>query len=104
MTNDHLYEVIEMEETKLTQDNKEGLMDIYEALYTTRSMRRLKPDAIPYDVQARILDAAIRAPHIGEEWRFILVDDAQIKAQLAPLYVQAFERLAGAPIEALADM
>jgi hypothetical protein len=29
-------------------------MDIYEALYTTRAMRRLKPDPIPYDVQARI--------------------------------------------------
>ena len=41
-------------------------MDIYEVLYTTRAMRRLKPDPIPYDVQARILDAAIRAPHIGE--------------------------------------
>ena len=38
-------------------------MDIYEALYTTRSMRRLKPDPIPYEVQARILDAAIRAPN-----------------------------------------
>ena len=37
-------------------------MDIYEALYTTRSMRRLKPDPIPEDVQARILDAAIRSP------------------------------------------
>ncbi len=37
-------------------------MDIYEALYTARAMRRLKPDPIPYDVQARILDAAIRAP------------------------------------------
>jgi nitroreductase len=78
-------------------------MDIYEALYTTRSMRRLKPDPIPYDVQARILDAAIRAPHIGEGWRFILVDDPQIKSQLAPLYRQAFERLIGAPLEVLAD-
>ena len=40
-------------------------MDIYEAIYTTRfAMRRLKPDPIPYDVQARILDAAIHAtPH-----------------------------------------
>ena len=37
-------------------------MDIYEVLYTTRAMRRLKPDPIPYDAQARILDAAIRAP------------------------------------------
>jgi nitroreductase len=70
-------------------------MDIYEALYTTRAMRRLKPDPIPYDVQARILDAAIRAPHIGEAWRFILVDDPEIKSQLAPLYRQGFERMIG---------
>lgn len=70
-------------------------MDIYEALYTTRAMRRLKPDPIPYDVQARILDAAIRAPHIGEAWRFVLVDDPEIKAQLAPLYLQGMKRLMG---------
>lgn len=68
-------------------------MDIYEALYTTRAMRRMKPDPIPLDVQARILDAAIRAPNIGEEWRFILVDDDDVKAQLAPLYLKAFEQL-----------
>jgi nitroreductase len=41
-------------------------MEIYEALYTTRTMRRLKPDPIPYEVQMRILDAAIHAPHVGE--------------------------------------
>jgi nitroreductase len=75
-------------------------MDIYEALYTTRAMRRLKPEPIPLDVQARILDAAIHAPTIGEGWRFILVDDAAIKAQLAPLYRQGFERLVG---QALGD-
>jgi nitroreductase len=77
-------------------------MEIHEALYTTRAMRRLKPDPIPYDVQARILDAAIRAPHIGEGWRFILVDDPDIKAKLAPLYRQAMDRLAGAPLAVLA--
>ena len=27
-------------------------MDIYEALYTTRTMRRLRPDRIPLDTQA----------------------------------------------------
>jgi len=80
-------------------------MDIYEALYTTRAMRRLKPDPIPYDAQARILDAAIRAPTIGEEWRFILIDDPEIKSQLAPLYRQGFERLVGGQIgDALADL
>ena len=79
-------------------------MDIYEAIYTTRAMRRLKPDPIPYDVQARILDAAIRAPHIGEGWRFILVDDPEIKSKLAPLYRQGMERMVGAPIESLVEM
>lgn len=70
-------------------------MDIYEALYTTRAMRRLKPDPIPYAVQARILDAAIRAPHIGQQWRFLLVDDPELKAQLAQLYRQGAESMIG---------
>ena len=75
-------------------------MDLYEALYTTRSMRRLKPDPIPYEAQARILDAAIHAPTIGEEWRFLLVDDPALKAQLAPLYRQGFERMVGGALGA----
>lgn len=74
-------------------------MDLYEALYTTRAMRRLTPDPIPDEAQARILDAAIRAPHIEQGWRFLLVDDAQIKAPLAPLSLQACERQVGAPLE-----
>ena len=63
-------------------------MDVYEALYTTRAMRRLRPDPIPYDVQARILDAAIRAPSPGnsQPWRFLLVDDPAVKQRLATLY------------------
>jgi nitroreductase len=80
-------------------------LDIHEALYTTRAMRRLRPDPIPYEAQARILDAAVRAPNVGEDWRFVLVDDPGIKARLAPLYEQAFVRLLrqfGAEPEALA--
>lgn len=68
-------------------------MDLREALYTTRAMRRMKPDPIPRDVQARILDAAIRAPTIGEEWRFLLVDDPVVKDRLAPLYERAWGQL-----------
>ena len=64
-------------------------MDLNEALYTTRAMRRVKPDPIPLDVQARILDAAVRAPSGGnmQGWKFLLVDDPAIKAQLGPLYL-----------------
>jgi nitroreductase len=63
-------------------------MDVYEALYTTRAMRRVKPDPIPEDVQKKILDAAVRAPSGGDTqgWRFLLVDDPKVRAQLAPLY------------------
>src|SRR5215831_4396399 len=63
-------------------------MDVYEALYTTRAMRRVRTDPIPQDVQARILDAAIRAPSGGntQNWRFLVVDDAGVKAKLGPIY------------------
>jgi nitroreductase len=63
-------------------------MDVYEALYTTRAMRRVKLDPIPADVQQRILDAAIRAPSGGnaQSWRFMLVDDPALKAELGPVY------------------
>jgi nitroreductase len=51
-------------------------VDVYEALYTTRMMRRMRPDEIPPEVQARILDAAIRAPNGGnaQRWHFLVVD------------------------------
>jgi nitroreductase len=63
-------------------------MDVYEALYTTRAMRRVRTDPIPQDVQARILDAAIRAPSGGntQNWRFLVVDDPDLKAKLGPIY------------------
>lgn len=63
-------------------------MDLREALYTTRAMRRVRPDPIPDDVKARILDAAIRAPSGGntQPWRFVLVDAPEVKDRLGPLY------------------
>lgn len=70
-------------------------MDLHEALYTTRAMRRVRPDAIPPEVQARILDAAIRAPSGGnaQNWRFLVVYDADTKARLGPLYRDALGQL-----------
>jgi len=70
-------------------------MDVFEALYTTRAMRRVKPDPIPEDVQKSILDAAIRAPSGGnsQNWRFLLIDDPAIKARLGPLYRECMTTL-----------
>ena len=70
-------------------------MDVYEALYTTRAMRRVKSDPIPEDAQARILDAAIRAPTGGnaQGWRFMLIDDPKVIGELGPLYRMCIERM-----------
>ncbi len=70
-------------------------MDVFEALYTTRAMRRVRPDPIPLDIQAQILDAAVRAPSGGntQNWRFLLVDDREVIGRLAPLYQEAIRQL-----------
>jgi nitroreductase len=66
-------------------------MDIHEALYTTRMMRRLWPDRIPLDTQARILDAAVRAPNGGntQRWHFVAVDDPELIRKFAQMFRQA---------------
>jgi nitroreductase len=66
-------------------------MDVHEALYTTRMMRRLQADPIPLETQARILDAAIRAPNGGntQRWHFLAVDDPATKTELATIYRSA---------------
>jgi nitroreductase len=47
------------------------------------------------DVQARILDAAIRAPTGGnaQEWRFVLVDDPEVRGRLGPIYRDCIDLL-----------
>lgn len=66
-------------------------MDVYEALYTTRMMRRLRPDPIPLDTQARILDAAVRAPNGAntQRWHFVAVDDPALIREFGQLFRRA---------------
>ncbi len=70
-------------------------MELFDALYSTRAMRRVRPEPIPLDVQARILDAAIRAPSGGntQAWRFVLVDSPELKAEFGPLYRDSISKL-----------
>ncbi|MGD0394679.1 MAG: nitroreductase family protein [Acidimicrobiales bacterium] len=70
-------------------------MDVEEALYTTRAMRRVRPDAVPLDVQEKILDAAIRAPTGGnaQNWRFLLVDDVGVISRIGPLFRDSVDQL-----------
>lgn len=70
-------------------------MDLFEALYTTRAMRRVSPDPVPDEVIAAMLDAAVRAPSGGnsQNWRFVVVTDSDVRAELGPLYRRAWDQL-----------
>ena len=54
-------------------------MDIFEAMYTQRAMRRLKPDPVSSDLLWRVLDAAVHAPDGGDlqPWNFLVLRDPE---------------------------
>ncbi|MBI3246202.1 MAG: nitroreductase family protein [Deltaproteobacteria bacterium] len=62
-----------------------GLFDI---MYSTRSMRKLKTDPVPDAVLHQILEAATRAPSgtNTQHWRFLVVKDPAVKKQVQALY------------------
>ncbi len=64
---------------------------LFEAMYTARSLRHLKPDPVPEALITKVIDAAIRASSGGntQHWSFIVVRDAEVKRQLAALYRRA---------------
>lgn len=70
-------------------------MELYEALYTTRAMRRVKPDPIPEDVVVAMMDAAVRAPSGGntQNWRWLTVTDRDTIRNLGELYRPAWDHL-----------
>ncbi len=70
-------------------------MDLTQALYTTRAMRRVTEEPIPDLVLARILDAAVRAPSGGnsQNWRMMVVSDPGLRSELGPLYRDAYHDL-----------
>ena len=63
-------------------------MDLFEAMYTARAIRRFKPDPVPDEVITKVLDAAIRAPSGSNEqsWEFIVVKDAEQRKKIGAVY------------------
>jgi nitroreductase len=66
-------------------------IELFDAMYSARALRRLKPDPVPDEVITRILDAAIRAPSAGnaQHWAFIVVRDTQFRLALGAIYRKA---------------
>lgn len=64
---------------------------LFEAMYSARALRRLKPDPVPEAIITKILDAAIRAPSAGnsQHWVFIVVRDPELRRGLGRIYQKA---------------
>jgi nitroreductase len=67
--------------------------DLFEAIYTTRSMRRLKPDPVPHELIMRVIEAATLGPSGSnrQPWIFIVVTDPATKQFVAQRYKRAWE-------------
>lgn len=73
-------------------DHQRLSMPVGEALFTQRSIRRLKPDPIPTEDLHLILEAAVRAPNGGnaQPTRFLVVTDPDKIREFGALYKEAW--------------
>jgi nitroreductase len=77
---------------------------LYEAMRTTRAVRRLRPDPIPDQVLRRVLEAATWGPSGGnrQAWRIIVVRAPALKQDLGRRYQLAWTEYSGGNRAALA--
>jgi nitroreductase len=68
--------------------------ELFDIMFSTRSMRRLKTDPVSDDIIYQILDAGIRAASGGntQHWRFLVVKDAEVKRKVQHIYQKGWEQ------------
>ena len=68
--------------------------DLFEIMENCRAMRRLKPDPVPDELIAKILQAGSWAPSGGntQTWRFLVVKDRKIKEAVHGLVQEGLRR------------
>ena len=61
---------------------------LFHTIYTTRALRRFKPDPVPDDLLFQVIDAGIRAATGGarQDARFVIVRDVAKRRQIAAWY------------------
>jgi nitroreductase len=71
-------------------------LGLFDAIYTARALRRLKPDPVPDELITKVLDAAIRAPSGGnaQNWIFLVVRDREKRRRLGTVYRKASDEVA----------
>jgi nitroreductase len=71
-------------------------IELFEAIYSARALRKFRPDPVPDELISKILDAAIQAPSGGnrQQWLFVVVKDLEQRRRLAAIYKKAAEVVA----------
>ena len=69
----------------------------FDAIYTHRAIRHLKPDPVPRETIERLIEAGTKAPSGGNSqgWKFIVITDLETKSTIAEYYLQAWEMAYG---------
>ncbi len=67
---------------------------LFQTIYTTRALRRFKPDPVPDEVLFQLFDAAIRASsgQNAQDWRWIIIRDPAMKKQMREWAVEGWSR------------
>lgn len=81
----------------------DGAMDLFEAMATCRSIRRLSPEPIPTDVLRSLIQHATYAPSPGNSqlWRFIVVTAQEDRRWFRDMLVESVgDRVAWIPDDA----
>src|SRR5512145_2675078 len=63
-------------------------LGLFDAMYTQRALRYIRPDPIPGALVRKVLEAGTRAPSGGNQqrWRFIVIRDAETKRWIQQRY------------------
>ena len=70
---------------------------LFEAIYSQRAIRHLKPDPVPEELIRKLIEAATKAPSGGnsQPWKFLVIRDPSTKATISGYYLRAWEAAYG---------
>jgi nitroreductase len=75
----------------------EDQIGLFEAIYTQKAIRRLKPDPVPDELLTRLIEAATKAPSGGnrQPWAFIVIKDHGSRSKIGEWYRDAWDNTYG---------